>query len=71
MENEKNAEKILESFSKILDTVPELEETWYIVDNLNLTRKDESHKKNSDKIKRNAKLDKDGNLIVKKADWLN
>ena len=71
MENEKNAEKILESFSKILDTVPELEETWYIVDNLNLTRKDEAHPKNPEKIKNNAKLDKDGNIIVKKADWIN
>ena len=71
MENEKDAEKILESFSKILDTVPELEETWYIVDNLNLSRKDESHPKNPEKIKNNAKLDKDGNIIVKKADWIN
>lgn len=71
MENEKNAEKILESFSKILDTVPELEETWYIVDNLNLTRKDEAHEKNPEKIKNNARLDKDGNIIVKKADWIN
>jgi aspartyl-tRNA(Asn)/glutamyl-tRNA(Gln) amidotransferase subunit C len=71
MKIEKDAEKILESFSKSLESVPDLEETWYIIDNFNLSRKDEAHKKNPDKIKRNANLDKDGNLIVKKADWVN
>ena len=49
---EKDAEKILEEFSKTLDTVPELEGTYYITDNLNLNRDD-----------------KDGNVIVKKAEW--
>ncbi|MCC9262171.1 aspartyl/glutamyl-tRNA amidotransferase subunit C [Methanobrevibacter woesei] len=71
MKIEKDAEKIVEEFSKTLDNIPDLEETWYITDNLNLTRKDESHEKNPEKILRNANIDKDGNLIVKKADWVN
>ena len=68
---EKDAEDIIEKFSKILDDIPDSEETWYITDNLNLTREDESHEKNSEKILRNANIDKEGNLIVKKADWTN
>ena len=71
MKIEKDAEKILESFSKTLESVPELEETWYVIDNLNLSRKDEAHPKNPEKINRNSKLDKDGNVIVKKAEWIN
>ena len=71
MKIEKDAEKIVEELSKTLDNIPDLEETWYITDNLNLTRKDESHEKNPEKILRNANIDKDGNLIVKKADWVN
>ena len=68
---EKDAEDIIEKFSKTLDNIPETEETWYITDNLNLTRMDEAHKKNPEKILRNANIDKEGNLIVKKADWTN
>ena len=68
---EKDAEDIIEKFSKILEDIPDSDETWYITDNLNLTRKDESHEKNSEKILRNANIDKEGNLIVKKADWTN
>ena len=71
MKIEKDAEKIVEEFSKTLYNIPNLEETWYITDNLNITRKDESHEKNPEKILRNANIDKDGNLIVKKADWVN
>ena len=54
-------------FRKNLDS----DETWYITDNLNLTRKDESHEKNPEKILRNARIDKEGNLVVKRADWTN
>ena len=36
-----------------------------------LTREDEAHEKNPEKILRNANIDKDGNLIVKRADWTN
>ena len=66
---EKDAEKILEEFSKTLDKVPELEGTYYITDNLNLNRDDESEEKDPSKIVRNARTDKDGNVIVKKAEW--
>lgn len=68
---EKDAEDIIEKFSKTLENIPDSDETWYITDNLNLTREDESHEKNPEKILRNAHIDKDGNLIVKKADWTN
>ena len=68
---EKDAEDIIEKFSKILEDIPDSDETWYITDNLNLTREDESHEKNPEKILRNANIDKDGNLIVKRADWTN
>ena len=62
---EKDAEDI------ILEDIPDSDETWYITDNLNLTRKDESHEKNPEKILRNARIDKEGNLVVKRADWTN
>ena len=52
---EKDAEKILEEFSK--------------TDNLNLNREDESEQNDSEKIVRNARTDKDGNIVVKKAEW--
>lgn len=70
MKIEKDAEKILKDFSKTLENIPDLEETHYIVDNVNLTRKDVSNKKNPEKIMRNAKTDKEGHLLVKKADWV-
>ena len=66
---EKDAEKILKEFSKTLDKVPELEGTYYITDNLNLNREDESEQTDSAKIVRNARTDKDGNVVVKKAEW--
>lgn len=68
---EKDAEDIIEKFSKILEDIPDSDETWYITDNLNLTRKDEAHEKNPEKILRNARIDKEGNLVVKRADWTN
>ncbi|MGL4669239.1 MAG: Asp-tRNA(Asn) amidotransferase subunit GatC [Methanobacteriaceae archaeon] len=70
MKIEREAEKILNEFSTILDKMPKNEETfYYIVDNLNLIRKDESIETKPEKIMANANTDKDGNLIVKKADW--
>ena len=66
---EKDAEKILEEFSKTLDKVPELDGTYYITDNLNLNREDESVQNDASKIVRNARTDKDGNVVVKKAEW--
>lgn len=70
MEIKEDAEKIVKEFSEKLENIPDLEETWYITDNLNLTRMDEAHEKNPEKILRNARIDKDGNVIVKKADWI-
>ncbi|RBQ22591.1 hypothetical protein ALNOE001_18380 [Candidatus Methanobinarius endosymbioticus] len=71
MKIEKDAEKILKDFSKTLENIPDLEETHYIVDNVNLTGEDKSKEKNPEKIMRNARTDKDGNLLVKKVDWIN
>ena len=68
---EKDAEDIIEKFSKILEDIPDSDETWYITDNLNLTREDEAHEKNPEKILRNANIDKEGNLKVKIAEWTN
>ena len=71
MKIEKDAEKILKEFSKTLESIPNLEETHYIVDNINLSRLDEAKIKNPEKIMRNAKSDRDGNIVVKKAKWIN
>jgi aspartyl-tRNA(Asn)/glutamyl-tRNA(Gln) amidotransferase subunit C len=71
MKIEKEGEKILEQFSKSLERIDNLEETHYIIDNVNLNREDISHEHNPEKIMRNAKTDKDGNVTVKKADWIN
>jgi aspartyl-tRNA(Asn)/glutamyl-tRNA(Gln) amidotransferase subunit C len=69
MKIEKDAEEILKKFSKALEDIPELEETHYIVDNVNLTRPDCGEEKNSEKILRNAHLDEDGNVIAEKSKW--
>ena len=61
--------KILQGY--VLVDMKLSDETWYITDNLNLTREDKSQAKNPEKILRNANIDKDGNLIVKKAHWTN
>jgi aspartyl-tRNA(Asn)/glutamyl-tRNA(Gln) amidotransferase subunit C len=71
MKIEKEAEKILEKFSKALENIPDLEETHYIVDNVNLTRKDRGEDKNPQKILRNAEVDEEGNLIAEKGKWVN
>lgn len=69
MKIEKEAEKILEEFSKTLENIPDLEETHYIVDNINLTRGDFSQTKNPEKLIRNAHVDENGNIIVEKSKW--
>lgn len=69
MKIEKEAEKILEEFSKALEEVPELEETHYIVDNLNRTREDRAEKTNPEKILKNAPVDDEGNIIVERGEW--
>lgn len=70
MKIEKEAEIILEKFSKVLENIPELAETHYIVDNVNLSREDEGHDKNPEKILRNANTDEEGNLIAEKGKWV-
>ncbi|BDH79365.1 MAG TPA: Asp-tRNA(Asn) amidotransferase subunit GatC [Methanothermobacter sp.] len=66
---EKEAEKILEEFSKALEKVPELEETHYIVDNLNRTRADKKRKHDPKRILKNAPVDEEGNIIVERGEW--
>ena len=70
MKIEKEAEEILQKFSKALENIPDLEETHYIVDNVNLSRKDCAEDKDPDKIMRNANVDENGNLIVEKGKWV-
>lgn len=70
MKIEKEAEEILKSFSKALENIPDLEETHYMVDNVNLSREDCAEDKNPDKIMQNTNVDEDGNLIVEKGKWV-
>ncbi len=69
MEIEKEAEYILNKFSEILDTIPDLEETQYIVDNLNRTRQDITEESNPEKILRNAHVDRKGSIVAEKGKW--
>lgn len=69
MEIEKEAENILNKFSDVLNQIPDLEETRYIVDNLNRTRKDENEDFNPEKILRNAHIDKNGSVVAEKGKW--
>ncbi|MDI9617602.1 Asp-tRNA(Asn) amidotransferase subunit GatC [Methanothermobacter sp.] len=69
MKIEKEAEKILKEFSRALEDVPELEETYYIVDNLNRTSEDDVEKTDPEKILRNAPVDEDGNIVVERGEW--
>lgn len=70
MKIEKEAEKILQKFSQALTNIPELEETHYMVDNVNLSRNDEAEDKNPEKIIRNAQVDEEGNIIAEKGKWV-
>ena len=70
MKIEKEAEIILDKFSEALKDIPDLEETHYMVDNVNLSREDISEPKNPEKILRNAPTDKDGNIIAEKGKWV-
>ena len=70
MKIEKEAEKILQNFSEALKDIPDLEETHYMVDNVNLSREDCAEDKDSEKIMRNTHVDEEGNLIVEKGKWV-
>ena len=67
---ENDAKEILNNFSTALNKISNDDETYYITDNLNLDRLDKSNPKDSSKILRNAKTDKENKVIVKKADWI-
>jgi aspartyl-tRNA(Asn)/glutamyl-tRNA(Gln) amidotransferase subunit C len=67
---EKEAEQILEKFSEALKDIPDLEETHYMVDNVNLTRDDIAEAKDPERIMRNAHTDEDGNIIAEKGKWV-
>ena len=69
MEIQKEAEHILNKFSEVLEQIPDLEETRYIVDNLNRTREDLKENKNPEKILRNAHVDKQGSIVAEKGKW--
>ena len=69
MEIQKEAEHILNKFSEVLEQIPDLEETRYIVDNLNRTREDLKESKNPEKILRNAQVDKQGSIVAEKGKW--
>ncbi|ADZ09419.1 Asp/Glu amidotransferase, subunit C [Methanobacterium lacus] len=70
MKIEKEAEQILEKFSEALKDIPDLEETHYMVDNVNLTRDDIAEAKDPERIMRNAHTDEDGNIIAEKGKWV-
>ncbi|MDO5851021.1 MAG: Asp-tRNA(Asn) amidotransferase subunit GatC [Methanobacteriaceae archaeon] len=70
MKIEKEAERILNKFSEALNQIPDLEETQYVVDNVNRTREDEKVSKNPEKILRNAHVDADGKVIAEKGKWV-
>ncbi|BDZ71208.1 Asp-tRNA(Asn) amidotransferase subunit GatC [Methanobacterium petrolearium] len=70
MKIEKEAEKILQNFSEALKDIPDLEETHYMVDNVNLSREDCAEDKNPEKIMHNTHVDEEGNLIVEKGKWV-
>ena len=69
MEIQKEAEHILNKFSEVLEQIPDLEGTRYIVDNLNRTREDLKESKNPEKILRNAHVDKQGSIVAEKGKW--
>ena len=71
IELKKDLNEILEKFLKTLENVPTMNEEYYLIDNVNTKREDIAISQNPEKIMKNAKTDKDGNLIVKKADWVN
>ena len=66
MEIQKEAEHILNKFSEVLEQIPDLEETRYIVYNLNRTREDLKENKNPEKILRNAHVDKQVSIVAEK-----
>lgn len=69
MEINQEAENILKKFSEQLEQIPDLEETQYLVDNLNRMREDVSKKSDYVKILQNAHVDKNGSVVSEKGKW--
>jgi predicted Asp-tRNA(Asn)/Glu-tRNA(Gln) amidotransferase subunit C len=73
MEVEKQAEKVLKELSKALGDI-DLQETYYVVDEINVTRKDGRPKVEEgfrERILRIApKVDEDGNIVTEVGEWV-
>jgi predicted Asp-tRNA(Asn)/Glu-tRNA(Gln) amidotransferase subunit C len=69
----KEAQEVLEGLSKALGEI-DLEETYYVVEDINVTRKDGTPELDEDFktiTKKNAvKLDRDGNFIMEVGKWV-
>ncbi len=69
----KEAQEVLEELSKTLGEI-DLEETYYVVEDINVTRKDGTPELDEDFktiTKKNAvKLDSDGNFIMEVGKWV-
>ena len=61
---------LIEKFSKMLDATPQTEETHYVVDQKNVTRKDGPPREKNDykeRLEKNAPRWEDGYVVAEKA----
>ena len=54
---------------QLAEAKKDLEETQYLVDNLNRMREDKSSNSDYEKILRNARVDKNGSIVSEKGKW--
>jgi aspartyl-tRNA(Asn)/glutamyl-tRNA(Gln) amidotransferase subunit C len=62
--------KLIEKFSKMLEKIPQTEETHYVLDQKNITREDKdpvTKKDYREKLKKNAPRWEEGYLVAEKA----
>ena len=73
MEIQKEAEKVLKELSKVLGEI-NLSETYYVVEDINMTRSDGDAKVDErfkEIIKKNApKLDEEGSFVMEVGKWV-
>lgn len=73
MDVKKEADKVLKALSESLGEI-NLEETYYVVDDINVTRKDGARSASEDFrkiVKKNAhKIDDDGNFLMEVGKWV-
>lgn len=74
MEIEKEAEKVLRELSLVLGEI-DLKETYYVVEEINVTRGDREPEDNSPEFRKitrkNApRMDEDGNFIMEAGRWV-